>query len=190
MLIAALVTWLAPCGCKDSSTAPPSGGSTKPLTISSDVFKEGETVPEDAVYNKSGCSGKNHSPNVKIDPASIPTETKSFAVLLHDPDAPMSGGFYHWVLFNVPPSTKTIEGGQGASDKLADGSTQGTNDFDERGYDGPCPPPGKPHHYKLTVYALDVPLLGLDSSARGGDAARALKTHILAAGTITATYGR
>jgi Raf kinase inhibitor-like YbhB/YbcL family protein len=188
-LHSALVTFgLSLAACHDASAPPPTAASAQPLGLSSDVFKEGATVPDDSVYGKSGCTGQNRSPDVRIDAASIPTGTKSFALLVHDPDA--SGGFYHWVLFDAPGSTKSFAAALGANDKLPDGSIQGTNDFDERGYSGPCPPPGKPHHYKLTVYALDVASLGLDSSARGSDVSRALKSHVLAVGTITSTYGR
>jgi Raf kinase inhibitor-like YbhB/YbcL family protein len=180
---------LAVAACRSTSTAPPAAADVSKLGVSSDVYKDGGAVPLDSVYAKSGCSGKNLSPNVRIDPTSIPTATKSFALLLHDPDAP-GGGFYHWVMFDIPASARSIEGSRPASDTLPDGSIQGTNDFDDRGYGGPCPPSGKPHRYKLTVYALDVAKLGLDSSARGSDIARAMDTHILAAGTITSTYGR
>jgi Raf kinase inhibitor-like YbhB/YbcL family protein len=186
----AVLAALVGAGCHSASAPPPAATEASTLTLSSDAFKDGAQVPLDAVFAKSGCKGKNQSPNVKIDPAGIPTATKSFALLLHDPDAPVSGGFYHWVMFDIPASTKSIDGSLAQSDKLPDGSIQGTNDFDERGYGGPCPPPGSPHHYKLTVYALDVSSLGLDSSARGSDAARAMKGHIIAAGTITSTYGR
>ena len=181
------VAALLVAACHDTSSPPPAAGSAQPLGISSDVYEEGAAVPDGAVYGKSGCSGKNQSPPVKIDPATIPTGTKSFALVVHDPDA--AGGFYHWVLFDVPASTKTVAGSLGASDKLPDGSIQGTNDFGERGYGGPCPPPGKAHHYKLTIYALALPSLGLDSSARGSDVSRAMTGHVLAAGTITSTYG-
>jgi Raf kinase inhibitor-like YbhB/YbcL family protein len=186
-LIAVALTLAA---CHDTSTPPPVASSSPQLGISSDVFKEGATIPDDAVYAKSGCKGKNQSPDVRIDAATIPTGTKSFALLLHDPDAPMSGGFYHWVLFDAPASTKSFSPSLAPADKLPDGSIQGTNDFDERGYGGPCPPPGNAHHYRLTVYALDVSSLGLDSNARGSDVSRALKGHVLAAGTVTSTYGR
>ncbi len=181
---------MALAACHTTSTPPPSIGDVSTLGVASDFFKDGDTIPNDAVYAKSGCSGKNLSPTVHIDPTTIPTATKSFGILLHDPDAPMVGGFYHWIVFDIPAGTRDIQGARPSVDIFADGSIQGTNDFDDRGYSGPCPPSGKPHHYKLTVYALDVQKLGLDPSARGSDVARAMTSHILAAGTITSTYGR
>ena len=189
------LTLVAEAACRSPSTSPPAAKDASTLGIASDVFKEGETIPLDSVYSKNGCNGKNLSPDLRIDPTSIPTGTKSFALLLHDPDAPMSGGFYHWVMFDIPANARSIEATRPAADILANGAYQGTNDFDDHGYSGPCPPAGKPHHYKLSVYALDVPKLGLDPSARGSDVARAMSpekgpSHILAVGTITALYAR
>ncbi|HPT15977.1 MAG TPA: YbhB/YbcL family Raf kinase inhibitor-like protein, partial [Kiritimatiellia bacterium] len=72
---------------------------------------------------------------------------------------------------------------------LPGGAVQGVNDYDRCGYDGPCPPPGRPHHYHFKVFALDA-RLALDASARKADLMKAMRGHVLAQGDLVGTYAR
>ncbi len=92
------------------------------------------------------CGGENISPQILL--KEIPKETKSLAVTIFDPDAPRIGGWWHWAAFNLPVSNEIKEGVR------PNEFLQLKNDYKEFGYGGPCPPPGKPHRYIITVYAL------------------------------------
>ena len=117
------------------------------MTLSSDTFGPNEAIPE-----RFTCDGENLSPPLSWN--GVPPDVASFALIVDDPDAP-SGTFTHWVVHSLPSSTRQIPAGVQRTARLADGSAQGTNDFGGVGYGGPCPPPGKPHHYRFTLYALD-----------------------------------
>ena len=79
----------------------------------------------------------------------MPESTKSFAVVVHDPDAPLVDGFTHWVLYNIPGDVKELDEGD-------DSYSAGQNSADAEGFAGPAPPPGHgPHHYYFWIYALD-----------------------------------
>ncbi len=145
------------------------------LHVSSSAFSEGQPIPE-----KYTCDGQNVSPPLEW--SGTPANTKSIAIMCEDPDAP-SGTFVHWILYDLP----------GKANKLAEGSNgdgkEGMNGFDKKGYGGPCPPPGKPHHYFFRVYALDVESLA-KAPASKEDMAAAVKGHVLAEGQVMGTYKR
>jgi Raf kinase inhibitor-like YbhB/YbcL family protein len=119
--------------------------------------------------------------------SAVPTGTQSVAVLCDDPDAG-GGDWVHWVLFNLPPDTQKLEEGA-SSVNLPAGAVQGTTDYGRSGYDGPCPPPGRPHRYFFKVFALDAKLK-LDSSTTKGNLMEAMKGHILAQGQLAGKFGR
>lgn len=111
-----------------------------------------------------GCQGDNISPDLYWENA--PEGTKSFAVTMHDPDAPTDSGFWHWAVFNLPESCTSLEEDAGNSDKdlLPAGAFMGRNDEGTKRYKGPCPPEGDfTHKYIITVYALSVDKVGFDS---------------------------
>lgn len=118
---------------------------------SSDV---GGQVTQKQFFNGMGCSGQNVSPQLSWDHA--PEGTTYFAVTLYDKDAPTGSGFWHWVVFNIPASVTELKSGAGDPGKkmLPKESIQSVTDFGKPGYSGPCPPPGAPHEYLITVYAL------------------------------------
>src|SRR5437762_4522072 len=128
------------------------------FTVRSNSFSDGDYLANAHILSADfgfGCQGNNQSPHLAWSGA--PAETKSFAVTCYDPDAPTGSGFWHWVVLNVPATTTSIEHGA----KTVPG-TAVANDFGTAEFDGPCPPPGKPHHYIFTVHALktdklDVP---------------------------------
>src|SRR5262245_43384237 len=114
------------------------------MRITSSAFAANETIPTQYT-----CSGKDLAPPLAFD--DIPANTRSLALIVDDPDAP-AGTWVHWVVYNLPATTKAIA--EGAADLPAN-TLQGVNDFKKRGYGGPCPPPGKPHRYFFKLYALD-----------------------------------
>ena len=114
--------------------------------------------------NSFGCHGENISPQLSWE--NVPAGTQSFAVTIHDKDAPTGSGFWHWVIFNIPANVKELKSGAG---DLAKGlapkeAIQANNDAGMPGYIGPCPPAGAPHEYLITVYALKSKLQ-LDKNA-------------------------
>ena len=117
-----------------------------------------------------------------------PAGTKSFAVLCDDPDAPI-GDWVHWVIFNIPADQTGLPEGVPQQAKRPDGSIQGLNDSRHPGYDGPYPPPGKPHRYFFKVFALDT-MLSLGPAARKRDLLKAIEGHVLAQGEWMGTFLR
>jgi Raf kinase inhibitor-like YbhB/YbcL family protein len=148
------------------------------FTLASSTFKPNTAMPLKTVYTQ--CGGSNVSPQLQWSGA--PKGTKSFALIVHDPDAPHPGGWYHWIFYNVPAATASLsEQGTMPSAKL------GKNDFGDTAYDGPCPPPGKVHHYNFTLYALDEAHVGGDALT-GPQLERAIAGHVLAKTTLTGLY--
>ncbi len=116
-------------------------------------MQEGKPIPR-----KFTCDGENISPRFRWENA--PEAAKSFALVLHDPDAPRHNGFTHWVLYNIPASLNEIpENVQATQDQVRALGTQGKNDAGKIGYTGPCPPSGS-HRYYARLYALrkELPL--------------------------------
>ncbi|WP_236579180.1 YbhB/YbcL family Raf kinase inhibitor-like protein [Hydrogenimonas urashimensis] len=143
------------------------------------------------VYNGYGCRGKNISPELRWH--GEPKGTKSFAVTMFDPDAPRKGGWWHWLVFNIPSGCHRLPRGAGDPQKgmLPDGAVQSMNDFGEKGYGGACPPRGHGlHRYIVTVYALDVAKLALDAGTPPAEVAAMIEKHTLAKASITSRYGR
>jgi Raf kinase inhibitor-like YbhB/YbcL family protein len=127
------------------------------LTLTSTSFKEDATLGMDHILSADygfGCGGGNKSPQLSW--TGVPAGTKSFAVHCFDPDAPTGSGFWHWVVVNIPASVTELklDAGSPASGLLPKGALQTRTDFGKPGYGGPCPPPGAPHQYLITVYAL------------------------------------
>jgi Raf kinase inhibitor-like YbhB/YbcL family protein len=110
------------------------------------------------------------------------------ALINDDPDAPR-GTWVHWVLFNLPPTARSLPQGTPKSATLPSGAKQGKTDFGTLGYGGPAPPPGKPHRYYFKLYALDAPL-ALPDGATKAQVEAAMKGHILAEGQLMGTYKR
>jgi Raf kinase inhibitor-like YbhB/YbcL family protein len=115
------------------------------LAIRSSAFGEHEPIPE-----RHTSDGEDVSPALEW--SGVPSGTRSFAVVVHDPDAPLVDGFTHWVAYNISAdATGLPEGGEGA--------TAGSNTLGNQRFNGPAPPPGHgPHHYYFWVYALDEEL--------------------------------
>src|SRR5215468_9081148 len=123
------------------------------LNVRSTIVSEGKTIPMSAVYSALG--GQNISPDLAWD--APPAGTKSLAVTLHDPDAPTTVGFTHWVLFNLSPELRGLPAGAGAAGKTPKGAVLGFTDYGESAYGGMAPlPEDPPHRYKYTLSAHDT----------------------------------
>src|SRR5476649_1472564 len=173
-----------------------SRGAALAFDLESPDFKPGEAIPEKFTFNGLGCQGQNISPALSW--SAPPDGTKSFALMVHDPDAITGGaGIWHWVVVNIPATARSIEQGAGTADgaKLPPGSRQITNDYagfiNSPGWGGPCPPKGmSPHRYNFTLYALSVETLKLPPNATSSHAGFVVNLNALAKTTLTATYGR
>lgn len=146
----------------------------KQLTVTSTAFEPNGNIPQ-----KYSCDYEDINPPLSIE--GVPEDTKSLALIIDDPDA-SSGTFDHWVVWNISPSQNKI------AEHTAPG-TEGLNGMGEHGYTGPCPPPGKPHHYNFKAYALDM-MLGLDAASKKKDLEKAMKGHVLAEGKLIGLFGR
>ncbi len=162
----------------------PLTGSVPALTVTSTAFTNGGVIP--AAEGQNGCGGTNVSPDLSWSGA--PATTKSFVVTEFDPDAPTGSGFWHWVLYNIPPATTSIALGAGTNPPSG---TSGLSDYGSLGYGGPCPPVGDgPHHYHFTVSALDTMLTGMPANSTGAYVLFNMGGHVIAQGTYLGTYAR
>jgi hypothetical protein len=144
------------------------------FTLTSSAFLDGETIPRQFT-----CDGDDVAPPLAwSDP---PERTRSFALVMEDPDAPR-GTFTHWLLYDIPAAMTELR-------EQASGTAL-RNSFGRAAYGGPCPPPGHgPHRYVFTLYALDVPALDMQGRARAA-LDRALRAHTLATARLTGRYER
>ena len=161
------------------------------FTVTSPDFANGGTIPMAQVFNEGGCKGQSISPALSWSGA--PAGTKSFAVTLYDPDAPTGSGWWHWTVFNIPPSVHSLAAGAGdaGSTSLPAGAGEGRTDFGFSHYGGPCPPVGEPpHHYEITVFAVKVAHLPLNAQSSGGMVGFVLHFNTLATTRMVGLYGR
>jgi Raf kinase inhibitor-like YbhB/YbcL family protein len=155
------------------------------LTLTSPDF--GEKISIEQVYPD--CGGANISPELIWENA--PKNTKSFAITMFDPDAPTDHGWWHWMVVNIPADINKFPKNAGNPEsEYFDLGLQTLNDYGEVGYGGPCPPPGKPHRYIITVYALDVPGFEVDRNINPQILAKAIEEHTIAKASIKGLYAR
>ncbi|MDO5570070.1 MAG: YbhB/YbcL family Raf kinase inhibitor-like protein [Bacteroidales bacterium] len=137
------------------------------------------------------CGGENVSPQLSW--INAPKGTKSFAITIHDKDAPTGGGFWHWIIFNIPPKIQTIPSGAGDPTKnlIPFGSAQSKNDYGYYGYGGPCPPVGTgDHQYLITIFALDIDKLDADKDTLANEIGFNLWSHTIKKASIVLYYRR
>lgn len=144
------------------------------MNIETVAFEQGKPIPD-----KFTCQGEDVSPELIL--KNVPAKTKSLVLIVDDPDAP-SGTFDHWIAWNIPADTKKIAEGVSLAE-------QGKNHFGNLGYNGPCPPPGKPHRYYFKLYALDT-LLHLPSGSNKKQVENAMEGHVLGKSELMGTYQR
>src|ERR1035441_8519408 len=165
------------------------GGADKPnppkvmnLQITSTAFTEGQPIPA-----KYSCEGSDASPPLKW--TNAPANTKSFALIMDDPDAPV-GTWVHWVLYDIPATLKELP--QGVPKTVAGpggsmhGVCWGVDEYERVGYYGPLPPPGRPHRYFFKLYALDK-VLGLKPRATAAQVLASFSRHVLTQATLMGT---
>ncbi|MBI3553924.1 MAG: YbhB/YbcL family Raf kinase inhibitor-like protein [Elusimicrobia bacterium] len=155
------------------------------FTLTSPAFKNGEKIPK--VHTG---DGKDLSPGLHW--TGWPKETKSFALIMDDPDAP-PGTWVHWVLYDIPAGLKDLPEGVAKKEIVQGvgkhGLCWGVSSFDRVGYYGPLPPPGTPHRYFFKRYALDKEL-GLKPRATKEQLVKAMEGHILASAELIGLYQR
>ena len=197
MSAAVLIFVLAGCGGGSgngygnapTAAATPSGGTTAAagdvtaiaptlaLTLTSDGFTNNGTIPA-----KYSCAGEGKSPALAWSGA--PAGTKAFALIVHDPDAPLAGGFTHWLVINLSATMASLPPGIFQDGNIARGAEQLI------GYRGMCPPVGaSAHHYHFRLYALDAPIAKNPAQTRENVEA-AMQGHILAQTDLVGLFGR
>jgi len=151
-----------------------------PLAIHSPAFEPGGAIP-----TRYTCEGDDTSPELRF--SGVPTDAKSLALIVQDPDAPDPRApkmtYVHWVLYDLPPDSSGLPEGARA---LPPGAREGTNDWKRTGYGGPCPPIGR-HRYYFRLFALDAALgdLGKPTRAR---LEQAMQGHVLETAELMGTY--
>lgn len=167
-------------------------GSALAFDLSSTDIAPNATIANRHVFKGFGCEGDNVSPALAW--KASPKGTKSFALLVHDPDAPTGGaGWWHWIVYNLPADTMSLPQGAGSADgaKLPAGAIQQKTDFGAPGWGGPCPPAGaKPHRYVFTVYALKVDKLEIPEGATASLVGYMVNANAVGKATLTGKYGR
>jgi Raf kinase inhibitor-like YbhB/YbcL family protein len=152
----------------------------KIMEITSSSFNNEDIIP--AKYT---CDGQNISPPLSWSGA--PKETKSFALICDDPDAP-AGTWVHWVIFDIPASINSLPEKVVKQEEIAGLGKNGKNSSRRYGYDGPCPPSGT-HRYYFKLYALDT-MLNLNAGLSKEDLLKAMKGHVLAEAQVMGRYKR
>jgi Raf kinase inhibitor-like YbhB/YbcL family protein len=178
-----LATFLATCSL---------GASAAGFQVSSTDVQADKPIGQSFAFNSFGCTGQNISPALSWqDP---PAGTRSFAVMVHDPDAQTGGaGFWHWVVVDIPSGVKALPTGVGTTKGtgLPAGALQIPTDFGTPGWGGPCPPAGdQAHRYQFTVYALKVDKLGLPANATASLAGFMVNANALGKASFTSAYQR
>jgi Raf kinase inhibitor-like YbhB/YbcL family protein len=151
----------------------------QPLNVQDFAIRSGAFDPHKPIPERHTGDGEDVAPALEW--SGVPDGTTSFAVVVHDPDAPLVDGFTHWVAYGIPgDATGLPEGGGDVVD--------GTNSFGNQGYNGPAPPPGHgPHHYYFWVYALDQNL-GLPAGLSRRDLLERIEDHVIEQARVIGTY--
>lgn len=169
-------------GGSAANTTPAGGDDLESFTFESADIDEGETLP-----TKFTCDGADESPSLTAD---LPTNADTMTVVVTDPDAPGST-FTHWLIWNAPPDLPTGVP-PGPSVSSLDDAKQGTNDFGDIGYGGPCPPSGDgPHTYVFEAYAVQG-TLSVEAGVKRATLEDALDASesVVGKARFEATYGR
>jgi Raf kinase inhibitor-like YbhB/YbcL family protein len=151
------------------------------LQVASISFQAGETIPK-----RYTCDGEDISPQLSW--SELPSGTKSLVLIVDDPDAPV-GTWVHWLLFDIPAGTRSLEEAVPGIPAVEGVGVQGSNGWGSLGYGGPCPPRGPAHRYFFRLYALDS-VLDLAPGTGTGDVEMAMHGHVLAQGEMVGRYGR
>jgi Raf kinase inhibitor-like YbhB/YbcL family protein len=160
--------------------------------LSPDIVSDpNHLIGQKQVFNGFGCTGENISPALSWSGA--PVETKSFALMMYDPDAPTGSGWWHWIVYNIPSSCAGLNAGVGTENSkyLPIGARQNLNDYGFKFYGGPCPPPNAPaHRYIFTLHALSAETLDIPDHAPGAMAGFFIHAHSIAKAELIGYYKR
>ena len=144
-------------------------------------------APKQRIPDQFTRQGGNVSP--RIEWSGAPADTRSFALVVEDPDAP-KGTFRHWAAYDIAPDVQWLGEGAG-SGELGSPIRQATNDFGNAHYDGPQPPPGHgKHHYRFRLFALNVDHLDVPEDASASDVLSAAMEYSIAEADVVGTYSR
>jgi hypothetical protein len=168
-----------------AALAGPISGRAGAIVVTSPAFVAGGRIPQR--YAAASCGGTNLS--VPLRWRGIPPFARSLAVSIFDPDARAGSGFWHWLVYDMPPSVRSLPASvDGAG--LPEGTEVAKNDAQVKKYHGMCPPRGQLHHYRFTVYALDQAYVQAKRNLGAYVVLQRMTSSILASGTLTGTYGR
>lgn len=145
------------------------------MILTSPSFENDGMIPK-----KFTCDGGNMNPELHIQ--YVPEGAKSLALIVHDPDAPIAGGFTHWVVWNIAPTTTLIK-----EESVPPGSVEGSN-TQSGGYMGPCPHSGT-HHYEFRLYALDT-TIDIPGESGKTELEAAMRGHMLEEAKLVGLYAR
>lgn len=145
------------------------------MELRSPKFRNGNPIPPQYT-----CDGIDINPPLTI--TGIPEGTRSLALIVDDPDAPM-GTWVHWVVWNIPPDIEMIK-----EDFVMEGIVEGVTSFGKSGWGGPCPPGGT-HRYYFRLFALDT-MLDLPGTASRSQLEKAMGDHIIKQTELFGTYTR
>jgi Raf kinase inhibitor-like YbhB/YbcL family protein len=163
------------------ASLPAAGQAQTTFTLTSVAF-----APDGSIPAENSCTAGNKSPALAWSGA--PAATKSFVLILQDPDAP-HGLFTHWIAFDIPASATSLPAALPHTDSLPGGGEQGMNSAAKVGYLGPCPPPGKVHHYRFTLYALNS-TINLPKGASIKAVQAAMEPDVIGNATLVGTFSR
>jgi Raf kinase inhibitor-like YbhB/YbcL family protein len=160
----------------------PAAKTEKPFQLTSTAFE-----PDAAIPSKYACSGTNVSPALAwTDP---PANTQSFALIVDDPDAASATPVVHWLIYAIPATQRSLTEDAPKKPTIPGGARQGRNSSGKIGYTGPCPDPGKVHHYFFKLYALDY-MPELKAKAKFEDVQAAVKGHATAEAEMIGRFQR
>ena len=155
------------------------------FTLSSPAFRTGAALPRSGAQRDCG-GGRSVSPPLGWQ--NPPVDIRSYALVVDDPDAPVHGGFVHWVAYGIPPQTSSLQANAGAQPR---GYVAGVNSAGARRFTGYCPPPGDaPHAYRFTIYATDYTAEALPPSLTRDALLGLLAGHVKARAVLVGRYGQ
>jgi Raf kinase inhibitor-like YbhB/YbcL family protein len=194
LLVAA---WTFPAAARQGAAAPARPNIVPPMKITTSAFADGGVIP-----TKYTCSASTPPPSgpmqisLGLSPAlewsNVPAGTVSFVLILHDTEAHIRKAFDdipHWVIFDIPGDATSLPEGIPPDAPLANGGKQGKNMMGRAAYQGPCAPPGLPHHYTFELYALDKKL-DLPEGASREDIQKAMDSHVLSSAVYIGLFSR
>ena len=182
VFVCVTVALILSCGApqKGSAATETVGVAPSEMVLVSTAFTDGDWIPW-----KYSAHRQNVSPDLSWD--KVPEGVRTFALICRDPDA-LGRTFYHWVVFNIPDSVRSLTEGLDRTVTLPFGGTQGINGFRRVGYDGPKPPVGT-HRYYFDLYALDG-VLALDDTVTASRLLEAMKGHVLGQASLMGRFKR